>query len=137
MLNNDRLSSHNAIHINRMKHCIDSDHDPWARSYLIDTLKQYLAAFVETIVNNSGESVHSRKYYDRAFELQLLGIRRPTPVYKIDRVDLSPRLLEELDALDPYSKTYVLHQAVARIFEDIKFELFHNITSRVLKVELV
>lgn len=90
-----------------------------------------------TIVNDKGESVISRKYYDHAFELRLLGVLRPTPVYRISRTDLALRLLDELDALDPYSRSYVLHQAVGRIFEDINFDLFHDSISRVLRVELV
>ena len=126
MINSERLSSHNATHIEDLKNYINSDHDPWSLSYLVDILKQYLAAYVVSIVNDKGEAVASRKYYDRAFELRLLGVLKPTPIYQIYRSDLALGLLNELDALDPYSRTYVLHQAVGRIFEDINFELFHN-----------
>jgi hypothetical protein len=137
LITTEKSSNSNTIHIDGLRYSVNSDHDPWSRSYLVDILKQYLAAYVVTVVNDNGEYVTSRKYYDRAFELRLLGVLKPTPVYQIDRTDLLPRLLNELDALDPYSRLYVLHQAVGRIFEDINFGLFHNSISRVLKVKLV
>jgi hypothetical protein len=92
----------------------------------------------ETLTNNEGSSiVESSKYYDLAFQLQKLGALKPTPTFVIGAADLSTALREELNNLDPYTRQYVLHQAVGRIFEDINLELFHNSISRVLKVKLL
>ena len=129
----EKSSNNNVQPIDNLRNNVDSDTDSWSRNYLIDVLKQYLATYVLEIVNDKGESVTSRKYYDLAFELRLIGVLRPTPIYQIHRVDLTSRLLNELDALDPYSRSYVLHQAVGRIFEDINFELYHNSISRVMR----
>ena len=117
-----KSSNNNAQPIDNLRSNVDLDTDPWSRNYLIDVLKQYLATYVLEIVNDKGESVTSRKYYDLAFKLRLIGVLRPTPIYQIHRVDLTSRLLNELDALDPYSRSYVLHQAVGRIFD-----IFNNI----------
>jgi hypothetical protein len=109
----------------------------WTANFLIDCLKQELALVRETLTNNEGKIVESSKYYDWAFQLQKLGVVKPTPTFVINAADLSTPLLKELNDLDPYTMYYVLHQAVGRIFEDINFELFHNSISRMLKVKLV
>ena len=65
----EKSSNNNAQPIDNLRSNVDSDTDSWSRNYLIDVLKQYLATYVLEIVNDKGESVTSRKYYDLAFKL--------------------------------------------------------------------
>ena len=65
----EKSSNNNVQPIDNLRNNVDSDTDSWSRNYLIDVLKQYLATYVLEIVNDKGESVTSRKYYDLAFEL--------------------------------------------------------------------
>ena len=65
----EKSSNNNAQPIDNLRSNVDSDTDSWSRNYLIDVLKQYLATYVLEIVNDKGESVTCRKYYDLAFKL--------------------------------------------------------------------
>ena len=69
MIISEKSSNNNAQPIDNLRSNVDSDTDSWSRNYLIDVLKQYLATYVLEIVNDKGESVTSRKYYDLAFKL--------------------------------------------------------------------
>ena len=56
----------------------------WTANFPIDSLKQELALVRETLNNNEGKIVESSKYYDWAFQLQKLGVVKPTPTFVID-----------------------------------------------------
>jgi hypothetical protein len=113
---------------------IDSTH--WLTSYIIDQLKQHLANVRYTLINNEGETVEGRKYYDQVYSMQNIGALTPTPSFIIHLSDLTPKLIKEISNLDNEIRGYVLRQAVGRIFEDINSELYHNSISKVLKVRL-
>jgi hypothetical protein len=108
----------------------------WLTSYLIDHLKQHLATYTEVITNKEGKTAKVRIYYGQAFQLLKIGAYKPAPPYIIRFSHLTPRLQSELDQLDDIDRTYVLKQAVSRIFEDINLGLYHNSISRVLWVVL-
>jgi hypothetical protein len=110
--------------------------EAWIISYLIDHLKQHLATYTEVITNREGKTAKVRIYYDQAFQLLKIGAYNPAPPYIIQFFHFTSRLQTELDQLDDIDRTYVMKQAVSRIFEDINLELYHNSISRVLKVVL-
>jgi hypothetical protein len=112
------------------------DSSLWCTSYIIDQLKQHLANVRYTLINNEGETVEGRKYYDQAYRMQNIGAFRPTPSFIIHLSDLTPKLIKEISELDNESRSFVLCQAVGRIFEDLNYELYHNSISKVLKVRL-
>jgi hypothetical protein len=66
-----------------------------------------------------------------------IGAFRPVPPFLVSVSDLYPELLKELSFLDKRDRSFVLRQAVGRIFEDINSELYHESISRVLEVKLV
>jgi len=110
--------------------------EAWFTSYLVDNLKQHLATYTELITNNDGKIAAVRTYYDQAFRLLKIGAYNPVPPYVIQFSHLTPRLQTELNQLDSIDRTYVLKQAVSRIFEDLNLELYHNSISRVLRIVL-
>jgi hypothetical protein len=112
------------------------DNTLWFTSYIIDRLKQNLANFRYILRNCEGERVEGRKYYDQAYQMQIIGALKPTPSFVISLSDLTPKLIKEISDLDNESRGYVFLQAVGRIFEDINSELYHNSISKVLKVRL-
>ena len=110
--------------------------------FLIDTLKSNLARVRE--INNTSASEKrkekayrlfgDRKYYNLAFVLLIAGVCNPVPEFVINLSDLTSELKKELANLDVITRDFVAKQAVGRIFEDIRFDLYHNSISRVLKV---
>lgn len=108
----------------------------WFTSYLIDHLKQHLATYAEIITNNEGKTTEIRIYYFQAFEMLKIGAYNPVPPYVIIFSHLTSRLQTELNQLHDIDLTYVLKQAVSRIFEDLNLELYHNSISRPLRVVL-
>jgi hypothetical protein len=116
----------------------------WTSDYLIDRLKQFLAAIENTsITEDEKRKFHekwgfyeSRKYYYQAYNLLKIGAFKPVLPFIINLSDLTPRLLKELYKLDHEDRDYVLRQAVGRIFEDVNFKLYHNSISKVFKVRL-
>jgi hypothetical protein len=114
----------------------DIDNAIWLTSFIIDRLKQHLANIRYTLTNDKLETVEGRKYYDQAYQMQVIGALRPTPSFIVHLSDLPPKLIKELGKLDNQTRGYVLLQAVGRIFEDINSELYHNSISKVLKVKL-
>jgi hypothetical protein len=110
-----------------------SDVKAWLTSYLIDHLSQHLATYTEVKTNSEDETIHVRMYYDQALQMLKIGAYDPVPPYVINFSHLTPRLQTELHDLD---FTYVLKQAVSRIFEDINLELYHNSISRALRLVL-
>lgn len=112
------------------------DSTPWLVSYIIDRLKQHLAYVRQTLTNDKHGIIEGRKYYDQAYRMQNIGAFKPTPSFIIHLSDLTPKLIKEISDLDNESRSFVLCQAVGRIFEDINSELYHNSISKVLKVRL-
>jgi hypothetical protein len=113
-----------------------SDVKAWLTSYLIDHLSQHLATYTEVKTNSEDETIHVCIYYDQALQMLKIGSYDPVPPYVINFSHLTPRLQTELDQLHDLDFTYVLKQAVSRIFEDINLELYHNSISRALRVVL-
>jgi hypothetical protein len=100
----------------------------WSTNYLIDRLKQRLASVVDSFDN--------RVYYFQALKYLTAGACDPVPSFIVNLSDLTPRLIDELNALDQIDHKFVLKQAVGRIIEDIDFQLYHNSISKVLEVKL-
>jgi hypothetical protein len=98
---------------------------------LVDRLKQHLA----TIEDAEGK-YDDRKYYNQAHDMLKIGRFKPVPEFIVYLADLTPELIKELHSLDIVDRTFVLKQAVGRIFEDVNFEIYHNSVSKVLKVKL-
>ena len=80
-----------------------------------------------------------RWYYYKAYHYQKLGLflRKDAPPFKVSLSHLSPEIIYELCQIDDKDRTFVLKQAVSRIFEDINFDLYHNSISANLEVILV
>ena len=81
----------------------------------------------------------NRWYYYKAYHYQKLGLflRKDAPPFKVSLLHLSPEIIYELSQLDDKDRTFVLKQAVGRIFEDINFDLYHSSISANLEVILV
>jgi hypothetical protein len=134
-LNNSVNTAADTLRENKVR-LDDADNISWSISYIIDRLKQHLANVRYTLRNNKGETGEGRKYYDQACRMQNIGAFKPTPSFIIHLSDLTPKLIKEISELDNESRSFVLCQAVGRIFEDINSELYHNSISKVLKVRL-
>jgi 16S rRNA G966 N2-methylase RsmD len=105
---------------------------------LVDCLKQNLATITECIkVTNTEKIYDNRKYYNQAHNLLKIGVFRPVPHFEVSISDLWPILLKALRVLDKRHRSFVLKQAVGRLFEDINSRLYHDSISHVLKVKLV
>jgi hypothetical protein len=102
------------------------------KACLVDRLKQHLVS----IEGEEEGRYDNRKYYNQAHDLLKIGRFRPVPHFQVSVSDLCPELLRELRVLDRWDRSFVLKQAVGRIFEDVNFEIYHNSVSRVLKVRL-
>lgn len=119
------------------KNCIRCNSvEPWLTSYLIDHLKLHLATYTEEITNNEGKTIEVRIYYCQALQLLKIAAYNPAPAYIIRFSHLTSRLQAELTELNDIDLTYVLKQAVSRIFEDINVDLYHNSISRMLRIIL-
>lgn len=84
-------------------------------------------------------NIDDRWYYYKAYHYQKLGLflRKDAPPFKVSLSHLSPEILYELSELDGKDRTFVLKQAVGRIFEDINFDLYHDSISANLEVVLI
>jgi hypothetical protein len=126
----------------------NNNNDDWSKDYLIGRLKKHLAIVEigpDDYINNLGDKTNwdyleSRKYYNRAHHYLKIGAfsdRSVSIFFVVNLSDLTKRLIQELCQLvDERDRRLVLKQSVARIFEDINFELYHDSISKVLKVEL-
>jgi len=104
---------------------------------LVDRLKQNLATITIATITSTEKNYDNRKYYNHAHNLLKIGAFRPVTFFPVSVSDLWPELLKELSILDKTDRSFVLKQAVGRIFEDINSELYHNSISSVLEVKLV
>jgi len=93
---------------------------------------------VKETVYNEGKEIHLRKYYKQARDLfKWIPIAKPSPAFIIYISDLTPELkaqIEHLRATTPENLSYVISQAVARIFENLDFEYYHLSIARNLRV---
>jgi len=82
--------------------------------------------------------IDDRWYYYKSYHYLKLGLflKKDAPPFKISLSHLSPEILFELSQLDEKDRTFVLKQAVGRIFEDINFDLYHDSISANLEVIL-
>ena len=83
--------------------------------------------------------IDNRWYYYKAYHYQKLGLflRKDVPTFKVSLSHLSEEIIYELSQLGKNDRTFVLKQAVGRIFEDINFNLYHDSISANLEVILV
>jgi hypothetical protein len=70
--------------------------------------------------------------------MKWIPIARPAPEFVISAHDLSPKVTEEFEVRldDPFTFSYILKEAVGRIFENIDFAYYHQGIARSLKVRL-
>lgn len=83
--------------------------------------------------------IDDRWYYYKAYHYQKLGLflRKEATPFKISLSHLSPEIIYALSELNDKDKVFVLKQAIARIFEDINFDLYHDSISANLEVILI
>jgi hypothetical protein len=103
------------------------------KACLVDRLKQHLAS----IESQEEGKYDNRKYYNQAHSLLKIGALKPVLFFIVYLSELSPELITELYNLDSRDRSFILKQAVGRIFEDVNFEIYHNSVSSVLKVRLI
>lgn len=84
--------------------------------------------------------MHVRKYYRQARELfKWIPIAKPSPAFIIYISDLTQDIktqIEHMMATNPDNLSYVLTQAVGRIFENLDFKYYHLSIARNLRVRL-
>ena len=80
----------------------------------------------------------NRLYYYKAHHYLKLGVfkHEDAPPFKVKISHLAPDIIYELTKLTTPDLKFVLKQAVARIFEDINFDLYYSSISRNLEVIL-
>ena len=93
---------------------------------------------VEEIHQVNNKEIHVKKYHRQARELlKWIPIARPCPAFVVYISDLTPEINNEIVAIDSEDTlTYVLKQAVGRIFENLDFDYYHLSIARNLKVKL-
>lgn len=112
----------------------------WTTCYVIESFAYELATYTDYLVNEHGEYIAGRFYYEQARDLQYkIPVYRPRPTFKIYLSHLSDELKHELESYsnDRKSLSYVLKQSVGRIFEDIDSRQYHISVSSILEVELI
>ena len=115
----------------------ESSRTRYTISGTIDEIKKILASIRST--DSEERNLDERLYYYQAYDFQKLGLykREDVPTFKIKLNDLPNDIIYELSILDSNTRRFVLKQAVARIFEDINYDLYHNSISNRLEVALV
>lgn len=122
------------------------DHEVWSIECTIEELELDLSWVVENITSalkgddSQGTKLLTvHKYYQQARDLMMwIPIARPVPEFVINAKDLSPKVIEELEARidDLPTLTYILKQAVGRIFENLNHAYFHLSIARNLRVRI-
>jgi hypothetical protein len=122
------------------------DREVWSIECTIEELELDLSWVVENITSapkgDDSEAtmlVTVHKYYQQARDLMMwIPIARPVPEFVINAKDLSPKVIEELEARidDLPTLTYILKQAVGRIFENLNHAYFHLSIARNLRVRI-
>jgi len=111
--------------------------DFWTLEYIVDKVFLGLVQVKETVFYE-GKEIHVRKYYTQARKLyKWIPIAKPSPAFVVYISDLTPEINNEIVAIDSEDTlTYVLKQAVGRIFENLDFDNYHLSIARNLKVKL-
>jgi hypothetical protein len=122
------------------------DHEVWSIECTIEELALDLSRAVENITpfdNEDGQGMKTltvKKYYQQAKTLgKWIPISKLAPEFVINVRDLSPKVIEELEARiddDLSTFTYMLKQAVGRIFENIGHTYYHLSIARKLRVRM-
>jgi hypothetical protein len=102
-----------------------ADQREWTTNRAIQNLKYELATFTD------------KDYEQAQYLIYRIPVHRPTPHFKVYISDLSERMKEELGSYNRKSLTFVLKQAIGRIFEDIHAEYYHDSVSSLLEVDLL
>jgi hypothetical protein len=113
---------------------VDSYRTRYTISATIDKIKKVLAS-----VRSDDEDIEDRLYYYQAYDFQKLGSykRDDIPSFKVKLSHLPEDIIYELSTFDTNTRRFVLKQAVARIFEDINFDLYQDSISSRLEVSLI
>jgi hypothetical protein len=100
----------------------------------IAKIKKVLAS-----VRSDDEDIDDRVYYYQAYDFQKLGLYKldDVPSFKVKLSHLPKDIIYELSTFDANTRRFVLKQAMARIFEDINFDLYHDSISNRLEVSLI
>jgi hypothetical protein len=122
------------------------DHEVWSIECTIEELELNLSRIVENIASpvKSDNGLETKmltvhKYYQHAKDLaKWIPIARPVPDFVINAKDLSSKVTEELESRldDIPTLTYILKQAVGRIFENLGHAYFHLSIARNLRVRI-
>jgi hypothetical protein len=123
------------------------DHEVWSIECTIEELQLDLCRVLEDIIVCPKEGNESKgtktltvhKYYQQANDLaKWIPIARPAPEFIINAKDLSPGVIEELESRldDIPTLTYILKQAVGRIFENLGHAYFRMSIARNLRVKI-
>jgi exonuclease V gamma subunit len=115
-----------------------NDNEEWTTECVVDELFFSLVKKSECITNDKGRTIHIRKYYFRAREiLKWIPISKPAPIFIINITDLPEKIIKELEQVkENETITYILTQAVGRIFENLDFKCYHMSIARKLSVRL-
>lgn len=117
---------------------LSTEKEEWTTNYTIESLAYELATSIDYLVNEYGEYVPGRPYYDQAKELiYRIPVYRPRPTFKVYLNHLSDKLKQQLQGYDKQSLVYILKQSVGRIFEGVNSGYYHNSVASLLEVEFI
>ena len=113
----------------------------WSIECTKEELQIDLSRMVENITfpdNNDGQMKMLTVYQQAKDLAKWIPIARPAPEFIINAKDLSPGAIEELESRldDIPTLTYILKQAVGRIFENLGHAYFHLSVARNLRVRI-
>jgi hypothetical protein len=118
-----------------------SDLEYWTEACLIDKLTVHLASVTYPITQEDHNThqvktliVH--KYYHQASVLRkYIAVAQPPPSFVVKLSDLTAEIITQLQTVE--DPQLVLKQAVANIFENLGFELYHLSIAKVLQVRVI
>ena len=121
------------------------DREVWSIECTIEELELNLSRVVENIASRDSDNGQEMKtltvykYYQQAKDLaKWIPIARPVPEFIINVKDLSSEVIEELESrlYDIPTLSYILKQAIGRIFENLGHAYFHLSIARNLRVRI-
>jgi hypothetical protein len=144
-MNIDNLSNKQSLSLGHSKQQErEVDREVWSIECTIEELQLDLSRVVENITSPDNDDGQMKmltvyKYYQQAKDLaKWIPIARPVPEFIINAKDLSPGVIEELESRldDIPTLTYILKQAVGRIFENLSHAYFHLSVAGNLRVRI-